>query len=103
MAEMLAKQQGKQMTRGLAMACAFVATIGAVSSFAEADDTKVNLPIHLIVGPPAGPHPMARVNGSRTGLVAQLPSSPKLLWHQRVRGGTTLPVAVDETGAMVIA
>lgn len=100
---MLAKQQGKQMTRGLAMACAFVATIGAVSSFAEADDTKVNLPIHLIVGPPAGPHPMARVNGSRTGLVAQLPSSPKLLWHQRVRGGTTLPVAVDETGAMVIA
>ena len=96
-----------RMARGFVAAAvvASVASLGLVLSVpkASADSVSVSLPAHLTVGPAPGPCPMARVDGRRSGRVVELPSAPRELWHRRVRGGTSLPVAVDETGAVVVA
>lgn len=70
---------------------------------AAAERFDPNLPVQLTVGPPPGAAPMARVDQARTGRVEELPDQPKQLWHRRVRGGMTLPIAVDASGAIIVA
>lgn len=70
---------------------------------AAAERVDPTLPAHLTIGRPPGQCPMFRVDAERSGRVVELPNEPKERWHRRVRGGMALPVAVDETGAIIVA
>ena len=72
-------------------------------SRAEADLVDPNLPVSITIGHPPGFSPMARVDSRRTGRVEALPDAPKQKWHRRVRGGMSLPVAIDQDGAIIVA
>lgn len=61
------------------------------------------LPVHVVVGPPAGAQPMARVDSSRTARTDELPAHPRELWNRGVRGGIEQVPAVDDHGNVVIA
>lgn len=72
-------------------------------SRAEAELVDPNLPVSITVGTPPGFCPTGRVDARRTGRVEALPDAPTQKWHRRVRGGMSLPVAVDADGAIIVA
>lgn len=46
---------------------------------------------------------MARVDPARTATVDELPEVPRETWTRAMHSGIELPVAIDETGAIVVA
>ncbi len=86
---------------GLSLGAVGAVTLFGTRAFAERVTTA--LPNHLVVGPPSGATPMARVDASRTGSVAELPDNPHELWREVVRGGIEAPVVSAENGALVVA
>jgi outer membrane protein assembly factor BamB len=61
------------------------------------------LPIHIVVGTPAGAQPMARVDPARSGCTNELPERPRELWNRGLRGGIEQVPAVDDRGNVIIA
>lgn len=61
------------------------------------------LPIHIVVGTPAGAQPMARVDPARSGCTAQLPDRPREVWNRGLRGGIEQLPAVDDKGNVILA
>ena len=81
-----------------------VAGLGLIASTRAAQaQHDPALPVHIVVGPPAGAQPMARVDPSRTARTGELPSRPRELWNRGVRGGIEQVPAVDDRGNIVIA
>src|SRR5258705_2566941 len=81
--------------------CAALVLTSEVTRATHVDPTR---PTTIVVGPPAGIAPMARVDGGRTGRSPHpLPARPKVLWRRASRGGIDLgTLAVDARGAIVV-
>jgi outer membrane protein assembly factor BamB len=86
---------------------AVVASFAALffkSEVTRATHVDPTQPTTIVVGPPAGIAPMARVDGRRRGRSPHpLPSRPKILWRRSTRGGLDFaPLAVDARGAILV-
>jgi hypothetical protein len=82
-------------------ACGAIVSTSAVTGATLVDPTR---PVTVVVGPPAGIAPMARVDGGRTGRSPHLlPVRPKVAWRRASHGGLDLgALAVDAKGAIVV-
>jgi hypothetical protein len=91
--------------RSLALLLAAIGTLVASAGLSPASDVDPALPLTLLIGPPPGFAPMARIDGHRRGQSAtSLPQHPRTLWRRTVRGGLdTTPLAVDPRGSIVVA
>lgn len=84
---------------------ALLAPLALAAPFALADAIDPTMPETVVVGPPRGAAPMARLDGARAGRSATaLPDAPRTLWRKLTHAGLDLlPVAVDERGSITIA
>ncbi len=86
------------------LAAVVSAGLVAAASLAAAQPLDPTLPHELVVGLPAAPAAMLRLDPGRTGLSrSPLPVSPRVLWRARAQGGIEHSVGVDSTGAIVIS
>jgi hypothetical protein len=77
--------------------------ISLFSASASAQRVDPNYPTRMVIGRSPGHFPMDRGNPGRTGRVSKLPTMPKQLWHQQVRGGLSLPMVTAENGTIIVA
>ncbi len=85
-------------------ACLAAAGLGLMAWTAPASaQHDPALPVHIVVGPPPGAHPMARTDPARTARTAELPSQPREIWNRGVRGGIEQVPAVDDHGNVILA
>jgi outer membrane protein assembly factor BamB len=82
---------------------AVTAALATSPSLATSVDPR--LAISIVVGRPAGPCPMSRIDGARTGrTLDRLPEKPRLLWRSRAVDAIGFAsVAVDRKGSIVVA
>ncbi len=86
--------------RGALAACGLV----AAAAWARAQPLDPTLPQQRVLGLPAAPAAMTRLDPGRTGLCRDpLPTAPRVLWRARAQGGIGHAVRVDRTGAIVIS
>ena len=88
---------------GTVLGSIFALGMLAMVPWATAQSVPASLPARVVVGPPPGPYPMARVNGHRNGMVEELPSRLQQTWNSSAPGDVRVPAAVDPTGAVVVA
>jgi hypothetical protein len=87
----------------LAVTAAFAAATLA-SPVTRATEVEPTQPTTIVVGPPPGIAPMARVGGGRTGRAHDpLPDRPTVLWRRTGYGALDFaPLAVDARGAVIV-
>ena len=82
-----------------ALSCA--AALGVARGSEKLDPT---VPQRWVVGAPKGAAPMNRLDPERTGRAGDaLPRAPRVAWRARIQGGIAHPVAVDESGAVIVS
>lgn len=87
-----------------ALAALLAGGLVAAATWTRAQPLDPTLPQERVLGQPAAPAAMARLDPGRSGLCrSPLPAAPHVLWRTRAQGGIGHPVAVDGNGAIVIA
>jgi hypothetical protein len=70
---------------------------------ARADSLDPTLPQRIMIGPPRGPAPMARLNAQRTGRSSMLlPQRPRLAWRARAPASIEGAPVIDGKGRIVL-